>query len=236
MSVYEFYSWRPADDEREERVCAGFGAATLLWLQERGELSSEWNACGTIADFLTFLLSEGDAHYCVSDQMAHSFGYATTRRRWQTVRRARRRAMQHQFQDFESRVHALRLPPIVASGEQVGELRRSIGDSAQSNATIFVPIGDLQASLLNVLQPKSAGKSQETRRRAETSAPIFSFAHWNVGAARVFAACCRRSIVVLVNADGRHSRSIFRRRRAARRRGLVEWRLRFCAASRGKRA
>lgn len=81
--MYSMFSWKDKEGNEEVKMSTGYGLATLAWLHKNKQISREWNTCGTIMDFLTFLLTKQCGF--ISDQLAYSFGYSTQDNEWQAV-------------------------------------------------------------------------------------------------------------------------------------------------------
>ena len=121
---------------------AGYGNSTLAWLTKYNpEFLQKYTYCGSVADIFTSVLC-GINHTCtISDQNAQSWGF------------------------FDAQVCAwnnealklagiyFKLPQIVKSGNVIGKVT---DDSffIEKGAKVYVPIGDLQASVYSVLGNK----------------------------------------------------------------------------------
>jgi hypothetical protein len=77
------FRWKDVNGNREGAISTGYGMATLAWLNKNQLILPEWNTCGTIMDFFTFLITKKCG--VISDQLAYSFGYLRDDNEWQEV-------------------------------------------------------------------------------------------------------------------------------------------------------
>ncbi|CAD5215184.1 unnamed protein product [Bursaphelenchus okinawaensis] len=131
--------WRKRDGAKLAFVATGYGIATLLWLQRNGMLQSNWDCCGSIMDLVGFVL--GCKSSVMSDQVAYSWGFVTEDMEWQ--------------QDIVDMLpHSLSLPVIKPAGEYSN--LKDCNEYFTSGVRLYVPIGDLQATLYGFVSDKCA--------------------------------------------------------------------------------
>ena len=150
----EFLLWLRCQTVTED-LHNGYGSASLAWLQKyTPEVMSKYTHFGSISDYFVWLLCgmSGSDMSVMSDHNAESFGFFLSKSCgmevvtdcWDTS------AFEHVG------ISENRLPTIVPAGEQIGLVSDS-GFNIALGAQVYVPIGDLQASVCAVLRGK-AGK------------------------------------------------------------------------------
>ena len=121
---------------------SGYGCGTLAWLTKYDpEFLQKYAYCGTIADVFTFLLCGMSQNSTISDQNAQSWGlFDEESCAWNNE------ALQQANINFK-------LPEIIKSGNVIGKV---VDETffIKKGANVYVPIGDLQASVYSVLGKK----------------------------------------------------------------------------------
>ncbi|XP_063677747.1 sedoheptulokinase-like [Bolinopsis microptera] len=128
--------------EFSDDLHAGYGSATLAWLARNtpSELK-KYKHCGTVADYLVFVLC-GLREGVISDHNAQSWGLFNDKtRNWDN------RAL-------NTAGVTINLPKIVNNGNIIGCVVNE-KFSIQKGAQVFIPVGDLQASVYSVLGASS---------------------------------------------------------------------------------
>ena len=120
----------------------GYGSATLAWLARNSpQFLDRYRYCGTIADYFVYVLC-GLKESVISDHNAQSWGFFNEKtRNWD-------------YKAMKTANISVGLPMIVESGNYVGFVENE-NFSILKGAKVFVPIGDLQASVYSVLGGKS---------------------------------------------------------------------------------
>ena len=120
----------------------GYGSATLAWLARNSpQFLGRYRCCGTIADYFVYVLC-GLQESVISDHNAQSWGYFDEKSgNWD-------------YGAVKTAGIGVKLPRILKSGNIVGSVEDENFVIAKG-AQVFVPIGDLQASVYSVLGGKS---------------------------------------------------------------------------------
>ena len=128
--------------EFSDDLHAGYGSATLAWLARNTPIELEkYNHCGTVADYFVFVLC-GLGGSVISDHNAQSWGFFNEKtRKWDN------RAV-------TTAGVTMNLPKIVNNGNTIGCVINETF-SIQKGAQVFIPVGDLQASVYSVLGASS---------------------------------------------------------------------------------